>query len=304
MNTFWILLEQMELFVIYILAGVILIKTKVLNRETLQPVARFVLKMGLPLLVFTNILNGVEKKVLLGSGPVLLAALLFYVVMLFLSQWIARLFKVQGKSVQIYQAMSMFGNIGFMGIPIITSIYPENGILYVSVFTIIDQLALWTVGVKLTALEGEGRFDPKKLINPASVGIAAAIIMILTGIRLPSLLNTGLTKIGSTATPLAMIYLGGLFASVPMGKCLRRVELYGIVMVKMLLIPVLMYGIMGHLGMAQDVCLTLSLIAGMPVMASVAMMVTPSDSEYAMGGIFITTICSLVTLPFICFILQ
>ena len=45
-------------------------------------------------------------------------------------------------------------------------------------------------------------------------------------------------------------------------------------------------------------------IAGMPVMASIAMMVTPSDSEYAMGGIFITTICSLVTLPLVCLILQ
>ncbi len=110
MSTFWILLEQMELFVIYILAGVILVK----------------------------------------SG-------LFYVAMFFLSMGIAGLFHVKGKRAQIYQTMSMFGNIGFMG---------------------------------------------------------------------------------------------------------------------------------------------------MSVMTSVAMMVTPSDSEYAMGGIFITTICSLVTLPFICFILQ
>ena len=47
-----------------------------------------------------------------------------------------------------------------------------------------------------------------------------------------------------------------------------------------------------------------ALIAGMPVMASIAMMVTSSDSEYAMGGIFITTICSLVTLPLVCLILQ
>ena len=36
MSTFWILLEQMELFVIYILAGVILVKSRLFNRETLQ----------------------------------------------------------------------------------------------------------------------------------------------------------------------------------------------------------------------------------------------------------------------------
>lgn len=65
MSTFWILLEQMELFVIYILAGVILVKSRLFNRETLQPISKFVLRMGLPLLIFTNIINGVERNVLL-----------------------------------------------------------------------------------------------------------------------------------------------------------------------------------------------------------------------------------------------
>ena len=191
-----------------------------------------------------------------------------------------------------------------MGIPIITSIYPENGILYVSVFTIIDQLFLWTLGVKLTAPEGEGKFNPKKLINPASVGIVTAMILIIIGIRLPVPLNTGLQKIGSTATPLAMIYLGGLFACSNIGSCLKRIELYGIVIVKMMIVPLVMYWILKQLGMAEDIRMTMSLIAGMPVMASVAMMVKPSESEYAMGGIFVTTIGSLITLPLICFILQ
>ena len=304
MSTFWILLEQMELFVIYILAGVILVKSRLFNRETLQPISKFVVRMGLPLLIFTNIINGVERNVLLSSGSVLMSAFLFYVAMFFISMGIARIFHVKGKTAQIYQTMSMFGNIGFMGIPIITSIYPENGILYVSVFSIVDQLFLWTLGVKLTAPEGEGKFDLKKLVNPASIGIIVALFMILTGLKLPTLLNTGLQKIGSTATPLAMIYLGGIFACVPMKNGLRRGELYGIVFAKMLLVPMIMYGMMGAFGIAGDVRLTIALIAGMPVMASIAMMVTPSDSEYAMGGIFITTICSLVTLPLVCLILQ
>ena len=104
--------------------------------------------------------------------------------------------------------------------------------MYVSVFSIVDQLFLWTLGVKLTAPEGEGKFDLKKLVNPASIGIIVALFMILTGLKLPTLLNTGLQKIGSTATPLAMIYLGGIFACVPMKNGLRRGELYGIVFAK------------------------------------------------------------------------
>lgn len=45
MHTFDILLQQIGLFIIYILAGVILVRTRVLSRETLEPISKFVLKM-------------------------------------------------------------------------------------------------------------------------------------------------------------------------------------------------------------------------------------------------------------------
>ena len=49
MHTFDILLQQIGLFIIYILAGVILVRTRVLSRETLEPISKFVLKMALPM---------------------------------------------------------------------------------------------------------------------------------------------------------------------------------------------------------------------------------------------------------------
>ena len=57
MNTLEILLQQIGLFVIYILAGMILVKTKVLNSETLDPISRFVIKMALPVMIFVNIID-------------------------------------------------------------------------------------------------------------------------------------------------------------------------------------------------------------------------------------------------------
>ena len=64
MNTLEILLQQIGLFVIYILAGMILVKTKVLNSETLDPISRFVIKMALPVMIFDNIIDGVERDTL------------------------------------------------------------------------------------------------------------------------------------------------------------------------------------------------------------------------------------------------
>lgn len=90
-----------------------------------------------------------------------------------------------------------------MGIPIVTSIFPERGMLYISVFTMIDQLMLWTVGVRLTSKAEDtvettsknssqcgknvgavkhSTFDFKKLINPVTVAIVLALFCILAGL--------------------------------------------------------------------------------------------------------------------------
>ena len=47
MNTLTVLLQQIGMFVIYIITGVILIRTKVLTRENLEIISKVVIKFGL-----------------------------------------------------------------------------------------------------------------------------------------------------------------------------------------------------------------------------------------------------------------
>lgn len=306
MTTFEILLQQIGLFVIYLLAGVILVRTKVLKKETLEPISKFVIKMALPVMIFINIIDGVNKEILSGSWPILLIAVGFYVVMFLVSLWMTKFFHLGEKRAGIYQAMMLFGNIGFMAVPVISNVFPGNGILYVSVFMVFDQLMLWTLGVKLMTPMGSGRFDPKKLVNPATVAILIGMILMLTEVRIPSLLDTGLQKIGATASPLAMIYIGGIFAELPLKKYLKEISLYGIVLVRMLVAAILMFLVLGFFPVNEEIRLAMALITGMPTMTAVVMMANASglDGDYALGGVFITTVCGIVTLPFVCWLLQ
>lgn len=306
MNILGVLLEQIGLFVIYILVGIILVKTKVLNQETLETISRFVLKLGLPVMVFISTIDGVNLQSLIQSLPILGLAVIFYFCTFFLGKGLSVCFHLKGDRAQVYRALSMFGNIGFMGIPIISSIFPEQGMLYISVFTIIDQLVLWTLGVKLTTPEGNGTFRPKKLINPCTVAIVLAVVLVVTGISLPALLQEALEKIGGTATPLAMIYLGGVFACVDIRRYLRIKAFYGIVAVKMIIFPILFYLLIGLFPISESIHLTVALLAAMPAMSSVVMMARSSGSEgdFAMGGIFLTTVCSIVTIPLTFAVLQ
>ena len=142
--------------------------------------------------------------------------------MFLVSFGMTKFFHLSENCAGICQAMMLFGNIGFMAVPVISSVFPGNGILYVSVFMVFDQLMLWTLGVKLTTPPGSGGFELKKLINPATVAILIGMLLMLTGVRIPALLDTGLQKIGATASPLAMIYIGGIFAELPLKKYLKE----------------------------------------------------------------------------------
>ena len=214
MHTFDILLQLIGLFIIYILAGVILVRTRVLSRETLEPISKFVLKM--------------------------------------------------------------------------------------------DQFMLWTLGVKLLSPEGEGRFALKKLVNPATVAILLGMILMLAQVRIPALLDTALQKIGSTASPLAMIYVGGIFAGISFRRYIREISLYGIVLVRMIVAPILLFLILGIFPVGEEIRMAMALIVGMPIMTAVIMMANASglDGDYALGGVFVTTVCGIMTLPMVCWILQ
>lgn len=308
MNEFWILMEQIELFVIYMLVGVILIKSNVLTQTTIEVLARFVLKLALPLLIFTNTINGVDRTTLFQTLPVIGLAVIIYFLAYFLLLGMSNFFHLSGNVKNVYRALGMFGNIGFMGIPIISSIFPENGMLYISLFTIVDQLILWTLGVKLTTpCNGEKeRFNPKKLINPATVAIVSAVLVILLNISIPSVCNIALSKIGAAATPLAMIYLGGIFACMDIYKYAKKLEFYGIVLIKMVVFPLLLFELFRIFPITKEIRMTAALLAAMPSMSSIVMMakISGSEGEYAVGGISVTTIFSILTLPVVCWILQ
>ena len=123
------------------------------------------MKLVMPVMIFTNTVDGVDRSSLLGSLSLLGLTALLYACTFVMARLMAAAFRLQGD-----RALTMFGNVGFMGIPIVSSIFPDYGMLYIAVFTIIDQMVLWTLGVKLTTPGGKGSFDPKKMINPLHGG--------------------------------------------------------------------------------------------------------------------------------------
>lgn len=311
MNYFSIVVGQIGMFIIYALIGIIAVKRNILNRDGLNMISRMITRILLPLMLFTNTVNGTTKEEFIESAWMMLAAVVYYLALYAVGFCLKKAFRKTGDEGNVYHACTTFSNIGFMGIPVVMALFPERGILYITLFTVVDMTVLWTFGVNLTLpIDGGIRYTPvqklKKMINPCTISIFLSVLVVFTGIKVPDLLNTAFTKTGAATTPFALIYLGGVFCYVNILDYVKKSEIYGSVLVKQVILPIVLLVIFRHFpGLTEEMAVTLAILSAMPTMTTIAMLAQNQKSagDYAAGMIFLTTVLSVITLPFVCFLL-
>ena len=184
--------------------------------------------------------------------------------------------------------------------------FPERGGLYIALFSIIDQLVLWTYGMYLTTPgEKTTALSLKKFLNPALCAILLAIALILAGVGLPAVLETSLLTVGRAATPLSLLYLGGLIYYTDWSVGARTKDLYVGIATKMLLFPIAFFLIARSLCDELEMVQAATLIAALPTMAAVAMFAQSNRNhgDYALSMVLLTTVACLGTMTIVSYLM-
>lgn len=230
MDSFMVILEQLVSFFLMMLIGYIAARKRITTREFLDRLASLIMKLLLPIMIFANMMNGTSRSQLAADLPAFFMALGIYGSLIVIFAVIAKILRLPKDRAQIFQAVFVFGNVGFIGLPLMLSVSPVHGGIYSALLSIVDQSLFWTYGLYLTTPTGKSaHFDWKNFINPAVCGIVLAIILLLLDVHLPEILENGLLKIGSAATPMSLIYMGGCCASA-IGRqfCVRKSSILGL----------------------------------------------------------------------------
>ena len=306
MDSFMVILEQLVSFFLMMLIGYIAARKRITTREFLDRLASLIMKLLLPIMIFANMMNGTSRSQLAADLPAFFMALGIYGSLIVIFAVIAKILRLPTDRAQIFQAVFVFGNVGFIGLPLMLSVSPVHGGIYSALLSIVDQSLFWTYGLYLTTPTGKSaHFDWKNFINPAVCGIVLAIVLLLLDVHLPEILENGLLKIGSAATPMSLIYMGGLLCFCNWTPVLRQKELYIGIATKMLIFPIVYFTVVSHLVSNTDMTHTLSIVAGLPTMVAVAMFAqsTRKEGDYALGTVLATTVASLVTLSIVAYII-
>ena len=306
MGQFFVVLTQIGIFLLLILAGIAAVKFGILDEHSLGSVSKLVMRMALPAYIFINTAEGATRAGLAKSLLIIPLAAALYALLWVLSFLLEKVFQLKDNRRKVFRAIVMFGNVGFMGIPLVVELYPDTALLYISLFTILDQALFWIYGVYLTQpvtaeKQGGSLKNLKNLLSPALIAIVAATILVLLGVHLPNVLVTTLNRLGAASMPLSLIYIGGMLSMTDVRKVLKCGELYAEIGLKMICLPVVYYLVMHLLGVPEDMAGTIAFLTGLPAINMVAMLAknNGSDGDYAVCSVMLTTMACLVTLPLV-----
>lgn len=306
MEQFFIVLNQIGIFLILIILGIVAVKFGILDEHSLGSVSKLVMRMALPAYIFINTAEGATRQGLAESLMVIPLAIALYLMLFLLSLLLEKVFHLKGNRGHVFRAIVMFGNVGFMGIPLVVELYPDTALLYISLFTILDQGLFWTYGVSLTKPVSDQKEkislkNLKNLLSPALIAIVGATVLVLLNIHLPKLLTTTLSKLGAASMPLSLLYIGGMLSMTDVRKVLRCGELYAEIGLKMLVLPIVFFLVMKLCQVPADMAGTMTFLTGLPAINMVAMLAknNGSDGDYAVCAVMMTTLACLITLPLV-----
>lgn len=215
----------------------------------------------------------------------------------------------------------IFTNTGFIGLPLIGAVLGQEGLLYASLLNIPFNIICFTFGVYLLQPKGEKtHFDIKSILfTPAMIGVWIGLFLLLSQAvvpftfvvddkvtRLPAFLTNTIDLVGGITSPLAMIIVGASLKNTQFVKVLSDVKLHIFSLVKLIIAPIIIYGIGSIFITNHEILLIVSIFAGLPPGTVTTLFAEKfgHDYIYASEIVFITTLYSIITIPLLFLIFE
>lgn len=211
----------------------------------------------------------------------------------------APLFRKSGEHRSIFQYASMFGNMGYMGLPLAKAVAGDLGVFFCSAAVVVFNIFSFTYGIRLMD-RTEGKMQLKKLlINPGTIGIAIGLPLFLLNVELPAVLATPIASIGALNTPLAMVMFGTYLANTDLLGMFRQKENYLVAAIKLLILPLASLGILWLCGVRGLMLVTAAVCCGAPTANNTAMFAAKygRDTGIASKVSGFVSVLSILTLP-------
>ena len=254
LDTFLATIQPMLTLFTFIALGFLLFKVKIIPENGSKVLAKILTFAVCPALSFTSMakyftFDNLFKhfvNLILGSFAVGIALIItLCLVGLFVKD-------KQSYARGIYKYALTFGNMGYVGDPIVIALFGLEGLAFYKIATLPFLILIYTWGITILVPNGgQKQSFVKNILNVPTVGLFVGMIAGITGLG-NLIFNTqglkfladGLTGLGNCMGPLAMLLAGVTVARFDIKKMLTNKKVYFASALRLVFIPALVISIM------------------------------------------------------------
>lgn len=210
------------------------------------------------------------------------------------------LYRKTGADRPIFRFGTMYGNVGYMGLPLAQAVAGDMGVFYCSAAVAVFNVFAFTHGVRLMQQTKGGTRDRKRLfINPGAIGIVIGLPLFLLNVQLPEVIAKPIGYLGDLNTPLAMLMFGTYLAHTDLPDMFRRKENYAAAFLKLLVFPLTTITVLWLLGVRGELLVASAVFVAAPSANNTVMFSAKygHDTGVASKLCGFTTLLSIVTMP-------
>ncbi|UKK57071.1 AEC family transporter [Prevotella communis] len=292
---------MITLFVI-VVVGYAAGKLRYMGGDFDRKLSSLVINWTCPALILSSSMTGdlPDRQYIL---PLLGISVLTYVVLTALAWGFSRLLTKRIEHRGILSFAMVFGNVGFMGYPVVASIFGHQAVFYAAVLNVVNTFAVFTIGtMMITGGEGSDRerFNKKVLYSTPMLSAYLSMLIVALGIDyIPGYVSQPLTMIGNITVPAALLIIGSSMSQLPLRALLGTPVVYATTLLRLAVLPLGVHFLCRALGFDPFVTNINTVVIAMPVATygTILCLKYGRDTTLIAELTFITTLLSMLTIP-------
>ncbi len=299
-----VVLQQMAVIAILVAIGIYLQKKDIIDGKTEKKLSIIVMDVVNPALIMSCILTGeitaTHRDLLNAIG----VAVILYAFLCVLGFLIPKLLSVDPQDRKFYNLMTVYTNVGFIGIPVARAILSGSAMLYVIVCNVMYCLLFYTHGV--TVLAGKrGKIEIRRILSPGTVMAILTLLFFWFDVTLPAVVANSIIYLGNATVFLSMALLGASIAKNSILDGLKEKNIWFYIGIRMIAVPVVLVLILKTLHFQTEMIQAFFLMSAMPVanLPLIQAEKTGENTEILSRGIMVTTVLCFITITLLMAIL-
>lgn len=294
-------LEVMVMLFTMVILGYTACKLGYMGDKFDKKLSSIVVDITCPLLVLSSVMGDEmpDRSLIL---PLVGVGFLTYIILLVFGFWVPRFISKNHDDQGMIGFSLMFANVGFIGYPIVASIFGSKAVFYAALLNVPNTFFIFTAGVMLVKGEYSIRqFNPKVLLSPALIGAFIAALLVAFGVHTPEMIARPITMVGNITVPAALMIIGSSMARLPLREIIGSGKVYATSFLRLVIVPLSVYFLFRLCGVNTLINNINTVVIAMPVASFGTMfsMKYGRNPSLMTEATFITTLFSIITIPLI-----